>query len=178
MDQQQIIDEQIATLPIELKQFLSTSTWLETTRGVASQHHLSSEQSQTLEDEVLLVLLGLDLKENFSRNIQENGKISSLDAFPIAEEINTQIFSKIADFLPTELGADEDGIKQLGQPTDLLSTPLNLSTGEREEKILTGVGTPNEKLAWEQRKQGVANTLPQAGEKKYGGVDPYREPLQ
>ena len=190
MDREHIIKNQIEILPPELKAFFIEGSWLEKTRAIANKLGLSPDHSAHLEDELLVVIIGLDLKKNLVANLQEDLGISAELAEKVFTELDTTIFSTIDAYLPTE--EESETPLELEQPHDLIE-PHKLPTsivGFPEEKALIpdsaqAVTALEQKLnpvltnstdvkAWEQRKEGVADKI--VSESKYGS-DPYREPL-
>jgi hypothetical protein len=192
----QIIKEQIKNAPPEIKQLLKNDSWRVAIPNITQKANFSPEQVTSFENEVLFVLLGMDYKDNFEKNIQASVLITPSTAHAISEEVNQKIFNGVVEFLP-QSGADAVGrINSLmGSPTglkgasnELLSPNLPTSPAQNfsgslggqatalEEKIMPHIGTPGEKIAWEQRKQQVGDKIVvQSG---YQNNDPYREPLQ
>lgn len=182
MDTNQIIREQLKNSPAEIQDYIKNSPWPAITEDIGEQQSFSEAQTERLKNEVLFVLLGLDLAQNLPQNMENTLGLSRERALALSGEINTLIFTRVRDFLPTEIEGSTLPDRFIQTQTTLKpaenSAPANLPTGEvAEERIIGSLGSPGEKLAWEQRKQIAANALPKAEEKRYNGVDPYREPL-
>ena len=174
MDKQKIVENRLATLPPELKKFFVEGSWIEKTKLAANKLGLSPDHSDHLEDEVLVIIIGLDIKKNFVSNLTENLSISSELANSVFREIDSEIFSHIDAYLPTE---EEQEVLELKQPHDLIE-PHRLPTsivGFPEEKAMVpdsvqAVTALEQKLnpvpanstevkVWEQRKEGVADKI-------------------
>lgn len=90
-------------------------------------------------------------------------------------------------YIPTNLPTEEPDIHNEDVPIVPVPQPHENQVAEPapqipmrqitnlEEKIATLTGSPSEKLAWEQRKEKMADKI--MTDSKYGSADPYREPL-
>lgn len=108
MDEEQIFKEQIKGLPEELKQFLARDKWLSDIKEIARKNNFTDDQTTSFINETSFVLTGMDLKDNFAKNIQTELVIPELLAKDIAEEINERIFKEVSDFLPKEIEKDAE----------------------------------------------------------------------
>jgi hypothetical protein len=184
MDQnEQIIKEQIENAPPEIRKFLADDIWRTTVADIAQKNNLSDEQAVSLENEVLFVLLAMELKTDLQKNISRGVGLSKEIANSITEELNSRVFGEITEWLPTEFEEDVVPNKpqtldqaELVGATDVLPAHNLPYDATVEEKINPLVGTPGEKISWEQRKQQVADKI--VSDNKYGENDPYREPIQ
>lgn len=181
METEQLIKEGIANAPKEVQEYLANSGWNTITDDIATQNNLSLEQKVELENEVLFVLIGFDIKTNLTKNIIENVGLPSLTAGGIALEIEQKVFTPINQFLPTsiETEATPDRLTssptQIQPPTTEVPLPIKPQT-TLEEKIAPLIGTPGEKIDWEERKLALEKS--KIITDSYSGKDPYREPIQ
>lgn len=165
----------------EAKNFASSQENLELITSIGQKYQLDESHSDTLDSEAYYVMLGLQTAQEMAEKLKAELSLPDEKISELVNDLKSQIFNQL-DAIKN--GTTKDTPDRFVQtPTSLKSTasqvPSNLPTGEvSEEKILSSVGSPGEKLAWEQRKQIAANALPKVEEKKYSGVDPYREPLQ
>ncbi len=148
----------------------------------------------SLENEILFVLLAMELRTDLQKNITNSVGPSKEIANSIANELNLRVFGGITEWLPTEFeeGPVPNKPQTLDQAelvgaTDVLTTPNlpndatveetpSYKTTALDEKINPLIGTPGEKVNWEQRKQQVANKIVSGS--NYGENDPYREPIK
>lgn len=149
--------------------------------ALAAKFQLNINQTDTLESETFQTMIGLESFKQMATELQSALGLPSEKIAELTTALKSQIFNQL-DAIKN--GTTKDTPDRFVQtPTSLKSTapeaPSSLPTGEiAEERIMGSVGSPGEKLAWEQRKQIAINALPKTEENKYGGIDPYREPLQ
>ncbi len=107
MDQtDQILKQQVANAPKQIRSYLREDLWTKVVSEIGLKNNLTPEQKTNLENEVLFVLISLEFKGDFQKNIQENVKIPELLARDIAKEVYEKIFKQVESFLPT--GVDEN----------------------------------------------------------------------
>lgn len=92
-EQKEIIKDQLDQIPSELKQFLLTNKWVADLSLISSGLSINNDQKIQLENEVFLVLIGLEPKADFVSNIVKELKLSQDVAQKISDEVNRLIFS-------------------------------------------------------------------------------------
>jgi len=97
------ITDAIQEAPSEIKTLLSGGAWLIKADDISEKNNFSSEQREALKNEILIILLAMDLKQNFMANILENVKIGKDAALDVSLEIDEAIFRPISKYLPTEM---------------------------------------------------------------------------
>lgn len=158
------------------KDFIVSNENIEIIEAVAARYALSEDLADKLDSEAHDIMIGLQGVSQMEANLISLG-IPTDEADSITSELNNQIFLKLENLKNTPTGE---------LPDHLVSTPTGLISGNTqtdnlpevigsEAQIMPLVGTPGEKLAWEQRKQKIGET--EIAQSNYGTVDPYREPL-
>ena len=121
MNDEQILEQHIKQAAPEIKALLSdVSSWDEPLQDIARKNSLSSDQLSSLENEVLFVLVGLDLRDNLAQNIRDSVGVEPALAEAMAHEVGERILSKIEAYLPS---AETPSAEAQG------TVPTNLPTG-------------------------------------------------
>lgn len=186
---QKNIQERFALLPPDIQRTLASKKMGDELDVISKTNGLSEIQSGKLVLEVFLVLLGIEQVSDFETNLS-----TELGVVPdVANSINTavgnEIFSPIIDSIKTLQLNKRDEIPQ--KPVEQNGAVLGNIANEAEpeeskEEILdaienpvpanlpTGENTPS--IQMPDKKQDA----PQSGlgVPKYGGQDPYREPIE
>lgn len=111
---QQEIQEKYKTLPEELKNAIFSVESADIIQVVSRKYGLHIDQMGELASETGYVLLGFTKPENYIKNLKDRLQIDSQNAKDIALEINSQIFSKVKDFL--KLHYEKDYIEPKIEP--------------------------------------------------------------
>lgn len=170
--------EAFKKLPDLIKDFIISNENIEIIESIASKFQLNETAADKLDSEVHDTMMELQTTTTMAINLKSELGVPEQTVNLIVTELNNQIFLKLENLKNTPTG-------QL--PDHLVSTPTGLMSGDTatqnlpeiltpEEKIMPLVGTPGEKLAWEQRKQKLSEI--EAPKSNYDTVDPYREPIQ
>ena len=116
---QNIVQMQFPTLPKELQDFILHGEIRERINEFASLRGLNAETTATIENEVMLVFLGLAKREDLLKNIQENTTIKEGDAQSLASKISQVLFSPLEDaFRDLERHQEaEDSLSEAIEPT-------------------------------------------------------------
>lgn len=120
-EEDKIIEEQIKLAPAEIKKYLGENRWASSASEISRKNNFSEEQTVSLNNEILIVLLGLDLVLNFKKNIQESLAIPEILANDINLEVQEKIFSEVFDYLPREM--EESSAPKEEAPTEPVMTP-------------------------------------------------------
>ena len=175
MDDLKILKEHVQQAPVEIKEFLSSefSTILD---FIVSNQHLITEQAASLENEIVFVLVGLDLKSNFQKNIESELSISPVVAEIISADVFGKIFSPFQSFFPNQEASKlvETPLKETHEiPPINLSSQLEIEPPKPELLISVPSYTQTTTPTHEENLPAIIEP------KKFGyggGVDPYREP--
>ena len=187
------INEQLAIAPKEIKEFLVNSSWRESVKKIASEYNLKPEQTADLENEVIFVLLALEIRSHFKKNVIENVGVDAITAENIWIEVDNTIFRKIGYVLPTEIEGEENIVNSPIQTKNpkTLDNLIEDAKGNadnippilpREKPVSTKPAERPQPAVSDADFEARQNAL-KAGEfvmkTAYGNKpDPYREPLQ
>ncbi len=159
-EKQKIIEEQLSIAPTEIKNYLASGSWEVFASQISQKNAFSEEQKEALNTEIITILLGLDLVQNFKTNIQNSLGLTEFLAQQTDTEVREKIFSEILAFLPTEIIDDGETINQNPSNLDILSkqeevpsqnkAPLPNPAPFQEDKSATI--QPEERKWWEQPK--------------------------
>lgn len=205
---QQLINKQVGAMPPKVREaflHIDASKYIGT---LAKKHDLRTDQAGVLENEIMIIMLGLENPRTFMNNLTQKGNISRDTAAAIVEDINRDVFDKIRHDLATFLEQSE---KQYGpgepektdspapavimpQPQTAPTTPVApvitpaAPTSPTAPAQGSGARTLNTDFAKERMERQFrmptetkqVTEKPVSGEegKKYPGVDPYREPTK
>lgn len=171
-----VIKQQYAILPEEIRQALSSAKNTEAVDKIANESRFDEYQTEALEIETSIVLLGLDHPSKFIKNIQNELRIPYDLAKEAAEKINIQVFRPIREALKGIHGIEDN--RQPSPPTNyqlqatssakssLTTIPAefpgaeNGKTNITAESILKDIETPRPKAD----RQPTTNDQQQRGE--------------
>ena len=94
MDEQTLktMPEYVQKLPKVVQDFVFDSVWEDRTKEITAKYSLNENQTDTLIDKVLFILIGLETPENFLESIISELGISRLLAEQIIEELEKRVF--------------------------------------------------------------------------------------
>jgi hypothetical protein len=187
----EILKKQIATAPKEIRAFLVKGSWLNVSREIAKKNNFSEDQTTSIEDEVLFVLIGLELKKDFKENIKRELYIPDILVRDMVDEIEERVFKEVNDFLPTEVEGETSITNPIPQkpiasvaptqsaPANVVSTtPNNLPGAKPALDILQKQSSlPTTSLEQTLSQKTTSTENPVIEKKYYPGQDPYREPV-
>lgn len=196
---EKILEEALLSAPKEIQIFLANEDWLISLQQIEQKNNFSPEQKEIFENETLFVLLGLEFRGDFPKNIQSEMNLSETVSLNIARDVEIKIFREIDKFLPT--GVDKTDEKEtntlsnqklLDQAEHMLETEvvqnqrdsqinnfgtmnqtINPPTQTPVDKKLEELSAVNEEKDWQNRKEKIPDG--QVIERPYK-EDPYREP--
>jgi hypothetical protein len=90
-----IIREEVAKLPQEQQEAIASVNWVAITEEIGRRYVFEEEALNDFQTETLLVLLGLELPQFFSINVENNVGVGKEDAQRIATEIQQRVFAPI-----------------------------------------------------------------------------------
>jgi hypothetical protein len=191
MDYNEIIKERLKILPEGLKSFVLGDGWRADSQKICKQFNLVEDKYVSFENEIFLVLLCFEPKKDFTENIKTELGLDANVAGWVNEDVEKNIFSKVADdmnfiwkvieVIDKESAANTEDTKQ--------SEATQEETNETQEGSGgSGVGQSFEDIILNQAKAMMPaveppNNLPTEQEKpnvihNYIGSDPYREPAE
>lgn len=101
MDQEILksMPDYVKNLPKILQELIFESVWQKRTEEVAKKYSLNPTQTDTLIENVLLVLIGLDEPENFSELMSSEIGISKLLSTQILDDLGSRVFDYANKFV-------------------------------------------------------------------------------
>lgn len=197
-DYKERIKERIKILPEQLRTFVLDENWRRDVERVGKRFNFDEEKYASFENEVFLVLLCFEPKTDFIENIKTELGIDTNVAGWIADDVDKNIFSKVAEGIDSMWQAvDAESIKDSEQSEEKTPTQSN-SVGPAPHSA-GRVGTDFEQIILNQAKamrpaqdssqQPVASSqvpknLPTERHEQMkvpnysAGQDPYREPIE
>lgn len=195
------LSAQLEIAPSEIRSYLSSGQWIKAVDNIAPRYSLLPAQNESLKNEIIFVLLGMELKKNLPQNIQTVLSVPLPIATAIAQSVNEKILTNFEKLLPTE--EETNQVSQSGAglledakgnadnvvlPVKSLENEIskvaehNITRGEPNilknkfipANLPTGEHTPFEKKIAD---QGLAKEVNQIIKKTYPEIDPYRESL-
>lgn len=93
------IEERIAQLPQDVRDAIAASDLDDKIRSIGTTHNLHIDQTEALDAEVYLVMLGINSPEDFISGLVEEVRVSKEEAEKIAADVNAQILAPIRESL-------------------------------------------------------------------------------
>ncbi len=97
MDYKEIIKERLNMLSLQLRAFITNESWRGEVQKIGKKINLNEEKYALFENEVFLVLLCFEPKDDFTENIKREMEMDANMAGWIAEDVEKNVFSKVAD---------------------------------------------------------------------------------
>lgn len=101
------LKERFAQLPEPLQKAITSAEVTKKLRELATSHQLHLDQWESLENEVMLALLGFQPVEDLEKNIKNEVNLEQNTAQTLAADINKAIFEPIRQELERQLGYPE-----------------------------------------------------------------------
>ena len=105
---QKLIEERFNDLPEELQQAINSPETRELTNKIGKKYRLHADEQRTLENELFLVMLGLENTDDFPLNLQKETHLGIDDATAITREINDQLFTPLRTVFQKVYARDYD----------------------------------------------------------------------
>ena len=125
---QSIIKKSYESLPEDIKQAITNTDLGGKFLAIANRHNLHIDQSGSLQNETLLVMLGLEPTKDYVGNLEKELEITEGEARSIAEDINKEIFNSIRASLREIQNGEEIEENQENVPSTL---PTDISSIEK-----------------------------------------------
>lgn len=124
---QNILRMQFQKLPKNLQEVILSAGLQEKLKRIFKKFNLHIDQAGALENETMLVMLGLESAGDYIENIKKALDITEVRAHMITADVNKEIFTQIREMLKK--------ISQLDEKTDELKTVENPPAGGKEREI-------------------------------------------
>jgi|SRR3989344_4848319 len=166
-----IIEEYISKAPKSIQELVASGSWTSEVLKICKQFNLENKKITLLKNEVLFVLIGLEPRKDFIENIIRELEIYPSTAEQIKEEIEKNIFSKVAKEL--EALGEEPEPKEVGNQSKVGSSfeEIILNQARAMRPAVQDSGRiMNQELGIKNEKEGIP--------KRYSNDnDPYRESI-
>lgn len=172
-----LIEEQLKTLPLNLRQAINAVPWKALVQEIGKVNTLDVEQIVSLEQETMFIIYGFESPNDYVSNVAKNVGISEDVASNVMETVADKIFNPILQ-KSEELEKTVRNKSESTTPVSAIETPLsNLPMVEKGETVHDAphVEQPIATPTPSQIKSEPKVSLP---DYRYSdGKDPYREPL-
>ncbi len=148
---QKIFKEQYNKLPPELQQAIMASDLRVKLAAIMQKYRLHIDKASVLENEVVLVLMGMESPDEFVNNARRELAISPEDSRALARDVNDQIFHPIREKL-------ESFINKQAQEFGSTLPPVTPGDALRP----TAPPAPNLPVSNDRYREPVDDALPQA----------------
>ncbi len=198
---QAIIEKQISIMPPKVREALLHIDSSKYIQALAAKHQLRVDQGGVLEEEAMLIMLGLESPSMFMNNLVHRGRIPPSVASAIVADINRDVFEKIrhdlAEFLERSekrFSGEESGeaglqppaavIPPQKQPPQPTATVPGTPVVQKNTAPMPNTGFAKEKMEGafripaETTRTGEAAAQAPSAKPPYTGADPYREPVK
>lgn len=172
------LKEKYQKLPDDVREALYSESVANSILTIGESNNIDQYKITELADEVGLVMYGITNPKNFISNLSSRLGTDITIARKIAEEVNSQIFSKVRESLKKIHGIASDvPVAPSVVPPIPSPTPTSVSIAPEEKISPFEAKTKQEifRAAPEESKQIEVPNLPPAGYS--GGKDPYRESI-
>jgi len=153
-----LLQKTLSGLPQELRDLLASKNFADTLSMATEGHPLQEHQIVAVENEVVLVMLGLESPEGLVTNIRHRAQISRDRAEKIVKAINEKILLPHKEVLEAAfLNRDRDNEPRQSMEGKMV-TPTEVESTPKDEQVASG----------EEIKKKPSHEY---------AVDPYREPI-
>lgn len=188
-----IIQESFKKLPARLQEAILAAELPEKFRTIMTKHKLQIDQAADVENETMLVMLGLEHLDDYTKNITREAELDETKAHEIAEDVNRIIFLPIRNSLREfhrKEAAEEDGEEEAAEISNAPRATAPQQTRETEKQPTSSTSESHtdifkEKMGGMMRMPKEETSLnltktraPQPPQKAPSGKDLYREPVE
>ena len=116
-ESKEILKNQFKKLPKDIQDAILAVDLRSKMQFITKKNNLHIDQAETLENEAVFVMLGLEHPDNLVANIAKHVEVSEEKAEAIAEDLNREIFLKVRESLKKifeERDAEESGLPEDG----------------------------------------------------------------
>ncbi len=191
---QKIMKAQLAKLPAEVQRIIASADLSARLITIARDHHLRVDEGAVVENETMLVLLGLEHPREYISNLKKELRMPTEAVEAVARDVDSQIFAPVRESLISlHKDAPPDTIPTAPTPTQpsSASVPVPLVPPSRtlgsdiaQIKLSGNVHLPSDAV---KMKETPTVSMPSGTQKPPSpvqggtytrGSDPYREPTQ
>jgi hypothetical protein len=165
MDYKETIKERLNILSPELRAFVLDENWRREAEKIGNQFNLNEEKYASFENEIFLVLLCFEPPTDFAENIKRELEIDSNTANQMVEEVEKNIFSKVAEEINSMWQKEEP---EEPQPQNNIGNDFEQIILNQAKAMMPAQAPSNLPTEQEKPKETIPNYS--------GGNDPYREP--
>ncbi|MDO8552481.1 MAG: hypothetical protein Q7S01_03030 [bacterium] len=128
-----ILKERLASLPLPVRNAITSADVEKGLRELADKHKLHLDQWETLENAVMLTLIGFKKIADLSENIEKEVGVDAETARAIASDITVIVFEPIRKELERELG--EPVTEEVGETTTVAEEPAPVEKPIAEKPV-------------------------------------------
>lgn len=128
MDQNELeltFDESVAevmqTLPPVLRTYIAEEKYAPVTQSLMSKYHLRIDQAGVLEQETMLMLMGIETPNEFTQALVEEAKLDQQTVNSIVQDVNTQIFIPLREQMRNEVGGGSQPVQSTTPPRPVVA---------------------------------------------------------
>lgn len=122
-------------LPEEIKRLLGSSEITDKIINIGKKYNLHLDEQSNLNEEMSLVLYGLEKTENFNSNLRRNINLSEDLANLITYDLNQQIFSKIREELKNSSSPKQIFEEKMGGISNVPKQEVEVKTQTEDNKV-------------------------------------------
>ncbi|MAF59655.1 MAG: hypothetical protein QF858_04140 [Candidatus Pacebacteria bacterium] len=169
---EKLIQNRFIKLPEALQNAIRSSDFKEKIRRVSEKYKLHLDDGVVLENETVMVMMGLDDVKEFTKNLQGGMKVDKSTAEKITADIAKEVFLPIRESLKELIARDSEEIAQdssgenISQDTIAGNEVQSKDFSDKKLSQNTQTSTPS------------VNVNIDEGKKRPTSDDPYREPIE
>ena len=156
---QEIIKEQLKTLPKIIKDAISSVDLGEKIKKIADKNMLHIDQAGDLENETVFVMLGLEPVEDYKENIRKELNISRDRAQAITAEIDKEIFMSIREAIKNTANDNRSEMPEIKDQTQQEIHHSNLTTPPLSTQNVDQADLSSEALAKEEESEDIKQQI-------------------
>jgi len=107
------LEKRFETLPADVKAAITSPEIANKIQEIAQNHKLHLDQAGILEEEISLVMLGINHPDNFVNKIEERLGLPTEEAVGLAVDVNDEVFMSIRESLMKMHGEDQDAGEEI-----------------------------------------------------------------
>lgn len=135
-----IIQERFKKLPAPIQEKITSPDTQRLVQDIGKRYGMHIDEMGTLENELILVLLGLEMPQAFSLNIRKVSRLDEKQANQITQELNEKIFEPLREEFRLLYKKDivEEEQMQPGESTSLDATDVGGVAHNLPDGVYTG----------------------------------------
>src|SRR3989338_895098 len=104
------------TLPPVIRAYLAQGKYTPVAKGLMAKYGLRIDQAGVLEREIMLLLMGIENPDEFTKTLTEEAKLNKQSVDGITQDVNTQIFVPLREEMRKGSGKVEQHTPATGLP--------------------------------------------------------------